>query len=151
MDLGLTGARALVGGASPGLAAAIASVLSGEGARVGLVARDAATLERAELILAAAQIGPRPREGVYGRLVAEVAGELRALKRRIEALDEEDPRPFLAPARGTDHPEPAGMSQRPGPCFIAGLPCRSSRAHGGRDAGRGSRSWRSVGARRATS
>jgi 3-oxoacyl-[acyl-carrier protein] reductase len=39
MDLGLTGARALVGGASAGLGAAIAEALAGEGARVALAAR----------------------------------------------------------------------------------------------------------------
>ena len=36
-------------------------------------------LERAEQILAASQVGSRRQEPVYGRLVAEVAGELRAL------------------------------------------------------------------------
>ncbi len=40
-------------------------------------------LERAQQLLAAAQIGRRPQEAVYGRLVAEVASELAALKRRI--------------------------------------------------------------------
>jgi 3-oxoacyl-[acyl-carrier protein] reductase len=39
MDLGLAGARALVGGASAGLGAAIAEALAGEGARVALCAR----------------------------------------------------------------------------------------------------------------
>ena len=39
MDLGLEGARALVGGASAGLGAAIAEALAGEGARVALSAR----------------------------------------------------------------------------------------------------------------
>lgn len=39
MDLGLTGKRALVGGASSGLGAAIAAELAGEGARVSVVAR----------------------------------------------------------------------------------------------------------------
>jgi 3-oxoacyl-[acyl-carrier protein] reductase len=39
VDLGLTGARALVGGASAGLGQAIAEVLAGEGARVALAAR----------------------------------------------------------------------------------------------------------------
>ena len=39
MDFGLVGSRALVGGASRGLGAAIASILSAEGARVALAAR----------------------------------------------------------------------------------------------------------------
>ena len=39
MDLGLTGARALIGGGSGGLGGAIASTLRAEGARVALVAR----------------------------------------------------------------------------------------------------------------
>ena len=39
MDLGLAGSRALVGGASRGLGAAIATVLAAEGARVALAAR----------------------------------------------------------------------------------------------------------------
>ena len=51
MDLGLDGARALVGGGSGGLGGAIAAALSGEGAHVALVARpsdrlDAAAAER---------------------------------------------------------------------------------------------------------
>ena len=41
MDLGLSGARALVGGASGGLGAAIAAALAGEGARVAVAARSA--------------------------------------------------------------------------------------------------------------
>jgi 3-oxoacyl-[acyl-carrier protein] reductase len=40
MDLGLAGARALVGGASSGLGAAVADTLVAEGARVALVARN---------------------------------------------------------------------------------------------------------------
>jgi 3-oxoacyl-[acyl-carrier protein] reductase len=39
MDLGLTGARALVGGGSGGLGGAIAETLRAEGARVGLIGR----------------------------------------------------------------------------------------------------------------
>ncbi len=45
MDLGLTGARALVGGASQGLGAAIAQALAAEGARVGLASRNAGRLD----------------------------------------------------------------------------------------------------------
>jgi 3-oxoacyl-[acyl-carrier protein] reductase len=51
MDLGLGGARALVGGASRGLGGAIADALAAEGARVGLVARSTDRLaERADRI-----------------------------------------------------------------------------------------------------
>jgi len=46
MDLGLTGRRALVGGASRGLGAAIATALAREGVHVGLAARPSAELER---------------------------------------------------------------------------------------------------------
>jgi len=45
MDLGLTGARALVAGASSGLGAAIGDALAAEGARVALVSRSAERLE----------------------------------------------------------------------------------------------------------
>jgi 3-oxoacyl-[acyl-carrier protein] reductase len=44
MDLGLAGTRALLGGASSGLGAAIATALAGEGARVALVSRSAEAL-----------------------------------------------------------------------------------------------------------
>lgn len=47
MDLGLAGARALVGGGSGGLGGAIAAALTGEGARVGLVARSSERLDAA--------------------------------------------------------------------------------------------------------
>ena len=46
MDLGLAGRRALVGGASRGLGAAIASALAREGARVALAARPSEELTR---------------------------------------------------------------------------------------------------------
>jgi 3-oxoacyl-[acyl-carrier protein] reductase len=45
MDLGLTGARALVGGGSGGLGGAIAAVLREEGAQVGLLARPSERLD----------------------------------------------------------------------------------------------------------
>ena len=45
MDLGLTGARALVGGGSGGLGGAIAQTLRAEGATVGLIARPSGRLE----------------------------------------------------------------------------------------------------------
>ncbi len=47
MDLGLAGARALVGGGSGGLGGAIAAVLRAEGAQVGLTARTKDRLEAA--------------------------------------------------------------------------------------------------------
>jgi 3-oxoacyl-[acyl-carrier protein] reductase len=47
MDLGLEGARALVGGGSGGLGGAIAATLTGEGARVALVARPSERLDAA--------------------------------------------------------------------------------------------------------
>ena len=47
MELGLDGARALVGGGSSGLGGAIATALSGEGARVALAARSPDRLEAA--------------------------------------------------------------------------------------------------------
>ena len=49
MDLGLTGKRALIGGASGGLGGAIAEVLAAEGATVGLVARPGPRLEATPL------------------------------------------------------------------------------------------------------
>jgi transposase len=68
-------------------------------------------LERAEQLLAAAQVGSRPQEAVYGRLVAEVAGELRALKSRIEALDEEIRLRFLLQPEAPIILSLPGMSQ----------------------------------------
>ncbi len=47
MDLGLQGARALVGGGSGGLGGAIAAALTGEGARVALAARASDRLDAA--------------------------------------------------------------------------------------------------------
>src|SRR6476469_5180366 len=47
MDLGLAGARALVGGGSGGLGSAIAATLRAEGASVGLVARPSDRLTEA--------------------------------------------------------------------------------------------------------
>ena len=47
MDLGLDGARALVGGGSSGLGLAVGSALAGEGAQVALVARPSDRLETA--------------------------------------------------------------------------------------------------------
>jgi 3-oxoacyl-[acyl-carrier protein] reductase len=47
MDLGLTGARALIGGGSGGLGGAIAECLRGEGAAIGLIGRPGPKLETA--------------------------------------------------------------------------------------------------------
>jgi 3-oxoacyl-[acyl-carrier protein] reductase len=47
MDLGLTGKRFLIGGGSRGLGKAIAQVLSDEGAKVLLMSRDGASLQKA--------------------------------------------------------------------------------------------------------
>ena len=54
MDLGLDGARALIGGGSGGLGGAIATTLTGEGARVALVARPSDRLDAAVVSLAGA-------------------------------------------------------------------------------------------------
>lgn len=54
MDLGLDGARALIGGGSGGLGGAIAAALTGEGARVALVARASDRLDAAVARLAGA-------------------------------------------------------------------------------------------------
>ncbi len=58
MDLGLDGARALVGGGSGGLGGAIAATLTGEGARVALVARPSDRLDAAVGELAGAVAVP---------------------------------------------------------------------------------------------
>lgn len=76
-------------------------------------------LERAEQILAAAQVGSRPQEAVYGRLVAEVAGELAALKQRIGALDAEIRDRFLSRPEALIVLSLPGMSHRTGPRFLA--------------------------------
>ena len=54
MDLGLEGARGLIGGGSGGLGGAVATALAGEGARVALVARPSDRLEAAVSRLAGA-------------------------------------------------------------------------------------------------
>ena len=68
MDLGLQGARALVGGGSGGLGGAIGFALAAEGARVGLVARPSERLERAaaelEGSIALARLAPDYRNSV---------------------------------------------------------------------------------------
>lgn len=76
-------------------------------------------LERAQQLLAAAQVGVRPQEAVYGRLVAEVAGELAALKQRIGALDAEIRDRFLSRPEALIVLSLPGMSHRTGPRFLA--------------------------------
>ncbi len=56
MDLGLTNARALVGGGSGGLGGAIAEILRAEGAQVGLAARPSARLDEAAARLGATAV-----------------------------------------------------------------------------------------------
>ena len=58
MDLGLAGARALVGGGSGGLGGAVGAALTGEGARVALVGRSSDRLD------AAAAAAPGPGEAI---------------------------------------------------------------------------------------
>ena len=77
MDLGLDGARALVGGGSGGLGGAIATALSGEGARVALVARPSDRLEGAvERLAGAVPVGADlstadgPAQAVAGAVAA---------------------------------------------------------------------------------
>jgi 3-oxoacyl-[acyl-carrier protein] reductase len=78
MDLGLAGARALVGGGSGGLGGAIAAALTGEGARVGLVARPSERLDAAVGRLAGAV-------GIAEDLSTE-DGPARAVAAAVEAL-----------------------------------------------------------------
>ncbi|HEY7523816.1 MAG TPA: SDR family oxidoreductase [Candidatus Limnocylindrales bacterium] len=75
MDLGLNGARALVGGGSSGLGAAIATVLVAEGARVALAARGSDRLdERARLLGATAVAADLSRpDGPASAIAATVA------------------------------------------------------------------------------
>jgi 3-oxoacyl-[acyl-carrier protein] reductase len=64
MDLGLNGSRALVGGGSRGLGAAIAAVLASEGARVAVTARSADRLsEHASAINAVPIVADLSTEG----------------------------------------------------------------------------------------
>jgi len=57
MDLGLTGARALVGGGSRGLGGAIAEALAAEGAKVGIVSRPGPGLDAQAERLAGLAVG----------------------------------------------------------------------------------------------
>lgn len=75
MDLGLTDHRALVGGGSGGLGGAIAAVLRGEGATVGLVGRPSERLEAnaAHLDALAVPADLSTPEGPAGAVAAAVA------------------------------------------------------------------------------
>ena len=65
MDLGLSGLRALVGGASSGLGAAIATELATEGAQVALVARPGERLDQRAAAIGGLAVGAdlSPRDG----------------------------------------------------------------------------------------
>ena len=81
MDLGLDGARALVGGGSGGLGGAIGAALTAEGARVALVARPSDRLDAAAAAL------PGPGDGVA--VAADLAtpdGPADAVARTVTAL-----------------------------------------------------------------
>ena len=78
MDLGLDGARALIGGGSGGLGDAIATALSGEGVRVALVARPSDRLDAAVGRLAGAV--PVDTD------LATPDGPASAVERTVEAL-----------------------------------------------------------------
>jgi 3-oxoacyl-[acyl-carrier protein] reductase len=78
MDLGLEGARALVGGGSGGLGAAIGAALDAEGAVVALVARPSERLDAA-----AAELGGAVAVGAD---LATPDGPAGAVERTIEAL-----------------------------------------------------------------
>ena len=78
MDLGLDGARALIGGGSSGLGLAVGTVLSGEGARVALAARPADRLDAA-----AAAVEGSVAVGVD---LESVDGPASAVQRAVETL-----------------------------------------------------------------
>jgi 3-oxoacyl-[acyl-carrier protein] reductase len=78
LDLGLDGARALIGGGSSGLGLAVGTVLSGEGARVALAARPSDRLDAA-----AATVEGSVAVGVD---LESVDGPASAVQRAVEAL-----------------------------------------------------------------
>lgn len=81
MDLGLDGARALVGGGSGGLGGAIGAALTAEGARIALVARPSERLEAAAAGL------PGPGGGLaVGADLATPDGPADAVARTVDAL-----------------------------------------------------------------
>ena len=78
MDLGLDGARAPVGGGSGGLGGAIAAALTGEGARVALVARPSDRLDAA--------VGGWPAPSRSPTDLSTPDGPARPWRRAVEAL-----------------------------------------------------------------
>jgi 3-oxoacyl-[acyl-carrier protein] reductase len=78
LDLGLDGARALIGGGSSGLGLAVGTVLSGEGARVALAARPSDRLDAA-----AAAVEGSVAVGVD---LESVDGPASAVQRAVETL-----------------------------------------------------------------
>jgi 3-oxoacyl-[acyl-carrier protein] reductase len=78
LDLGLDGARALVGGGSSGLGLAVGTALAGEGARVALAARPSDRLEAAA--------GSVDGSVAVGVDLESVDGPASAVQRTIEAL-----------------------------------------------------------------
>ena len=78
MDLGLDGARALVGGGSSGLGLAVGTALAGEGVRVALAARPSERLEAAA--------GSVDKAVAIGVDLESVDGPASAVQRTIETL-----------------------------------------------------------------
>ncbi len=99
MDLGLNGKIALVTGASKGIGFAVAQALAAEGARLALVARDGAALERAVAGITQAGGEAVAIEGDVSRL-AEVERIAAETRRRLG-----DPSVLVANAGGP----PAGV------------------------------------------
>lgn len=79
MDLGLTGARALVGGASRGIGAGIATALAAEGATVAVTARSDALTTLAAGIGARAVPGDLSTQAGPAEIVAQATTELGGL------------------------------------------------------------------------
>lgn len=79
MDLGLTGARALVGGASRGIGAGIATALAAEGATVAVTSRSDALTTLAAGIGARAIRGDLSTESGPAEIVARATAELGGL------------------------------------------------------------------------
>jgi 3-oxoacyl-[acyl-carrier protein] reductase len=77
VDLGLTGHRCLVGGASRGLGAAVARALAGEGARIAAVARASADLDSVARVTGGVAVAAD---------LADPAGPAAAVKGAVAAL-----------------------------------------------------------------